>query len=269
MLGRSQSHVQLTSFAPPFYNRPPLPLPPSPSLTSLLRPSFSATPSRPTTPDDSENDTPNDTEAGVAKAARTATTVPRAAPKVPTYEYYGFVLYLSSSAGMAIYVLWSFLPSPFLHALGIDYYPNRWWSLAIPAQLVATLVYVYIALACYNTEVLTLPLTHPGCFVDDAAHVAVLDARGRIARSDRHRQGGLETSRNPRREGKERNTGKSKKKERARREQEKRERSRFQALRRRADPPDAMWDWRAVWSEGTDAVMDVPVGGVCEILYGG
>ena len=27
-------------------------------------------------------------------------------------------------------------------------------------------------------------------------------------------------------------------------------------------------DWRALWSEGTDAVMDVPIGGVCEILYG-
>lgn len=85
------------SFAPPFYNRPPTPLPPSPSLTSLLRPSFSTTTSRPTTPDSSENDTPNDTEAAVAKSARTATTVPRASPKVPTYEYYGFVLYLLSS----------------------------------------------------------------------------------------------------------------------------------------------------------------------------
>ncbi len=27
-------------------------------------------------------------------------------------------------------------------------------------------------------------------------------------------------------------------------------------------------DWKTLWSEGTDAVMDVPVGGVCEILYG-
>lgn len=93
----------LNSFAPPFYNRPPTPLPPSPSLTSLLRPSFSANPSRPTTPDSSENDTPNDTEAAVAKSARTATTVPRASPKVPTYEYYGFVLYLVSSLSFRRY----------------------------------------------------------------------------------------------------------------------------------------------------------------------
>lgn len=98
ILNRSHSSLLIqNAFAPPFYNRPPTPLPPSPSLTSLLRPSFSATTSRPTTPDSSENDTLNDTEAAVAKSARTATTVPRASPKVPTYEYYGFVLYLMSS----------------------------------------------------------------------------------------------------------------------------------------------------------------------------
>lgn len=92
----NSSFLSANAFAPPFYNKPPTPLPPSPSLTSLLRPSFSAQTSRPTTPDSSENDTPNDTEAAVAKSARTATTVPRASPKVPTYEYYGFVLYLMS-----------------------------------------------------------------------------------------------------------------------------------------------------------------------------
>lgn len=93
----NSSLLSANAFAPPFYNKPPTPLPPSPSLTSLLRPSFSATTSRPTTPDSSENDNPNDTEAAVAKSARTAITVPRASPKVPTYEYYGFVLYLMSS----------------------------------------------------------------------------------------------------------------------------------------------------------------------------
>ena len=93
----SSSLLMANAFAPPFYNRPPTPLPPSPSLTSLLRPTFSTTTSRPTTPDSSENDTPNDTESAVAKSARIATTVPRASPKVPTYEYYGFVLYLLSS----------------------------------------------------------------------------------------------------------------------------------------------------------------------------
>lgn len=112
----NSSFLSVNAFAPPFYNKPPTPLPPSPSLTSLLRPSFSATTSRPTTPDSSENDTPNDTEAAVAKSARTATTVPRASPKVPTYEYYGFVLYLMSSL---VFRLLSVIPP-------ISYNADQW-----------------------------------------------------------------------------------------------------------------------------------------------
>lgn len=27
-------------------------------------------------------------------------------------------------------------------------------------------------------------------------------------------------------------------------------------------------DWKTLWGTGTDAVLDVPIGGVCEILYG-
>src|SRR5271169_3415298 len=78
-------HQPPNFFAPPFYNRPPTPLPPSPSLTSLLRPS------RPTTPDSSDGD------ASLRDPGRARHPVPRASPVVPTYEYYGFVLYLFSS----------------------------------------------------------------------------------------------------------------------------------------------------------------------------
>lgn len=235
------------AFAPPFYNRPPTPLPPSPSLTSLLRPTFSTTTSRPTTPDSSENDTPNDTEAVVAKSARTATTVSRVSPKVPTYEYYGFVLYVLSSGvfrelsrsptfcgsamndeahvAAVMYLLWSYLPYRFLHLIGIYYYPDRWWSLAIPAFLVMVIVYIYVALALYNTEYLTLPMSSIENIVDEAANVAVLDSKGRIKGKHRKAQN-----------------------------------AHLQAHRETEG-------WKQFWSEGTDAVMDVPVGGVCEILY--
>jgi len=234
----TSSLLGANAFAPPFYNRPPTPLPPSPSLTSLLRPPFSTTTSRPTTPDSSDVETPNDTEAAVAKSARIATTVPRAAPKVPTYEYYGFVLYLSSSLAFLIYLLWSYLPSPFLHQLGIYYYPNRWWSLAIPSFLVMTIVYIYVALASYNTGYLTLPMSSVENIVDEAANVAVVDSKGRIvAKRTRKREG-------QRVGGGGGKVGQSK------------------------VGANGKLDWKALWSEGTDAVMDVPVSGVCEILYG-
>ncbi|RMZ75628.1 hypothetical protein DV738_g5402, partial [Chaetothyriales sp. CBS 135597] len=159
----------------------------------------------------SDVETPLDTEAAVAQSARRAHPLPPTSPKVPTYEYYGFVLYLASSLAFLIYILWSYLPSPFLHALGITYYPNRWWSLAIPAWIVMLLVYIYVALLAYNVEYLTLPLNSSECMVDEAGNVAILDSSGRI------RKGGSA---------------------------------------------------RFIWNEGTDAVMDVPIGGVCEVLYG-
>ncbi|KAF1809291.1 PIG-P, partial [Eremomyces bilateralis CBS 781.70] len=95
--------------------------------------------------------------------------------KVPTYEYYGFALYMVSSAAFLMYLLWAFLPSPFLHELGIYYYPNRWWALAVPAWLVVLLGYVYVALASYNTQRLTLPMKSIENLVDEAAQVAVVD----------------------------------------------------------------------------------------------
>ncbi|KAH6681115.1 PIG-P-domain-containing protein [Plectosphaerella plurivora] len=202
-------HVQPNYFAPPFYGRPPTPLPPSPSLTSLLRPS------RPTTPDASDDD---------------FEPVPRASPEVPTYEYYGFVLYLFSTMTFLVYLLWSFLPSPFLHALGIFYYPNRWWALAIPAFITMLGVYIYVALALYNVEIMTLPLASIETIVDDAAQVAVVDGKGRM----RH--------------------GAAKRRTRDRRDN-----------RINGGP---RLNWRNIWNEGTDAVMDVPLAGVCEVLYG-
>jgi len=159
--------------------------------------------------------------------------LPRASPIVPTYEYYGFVLYLFSSLAFLIYIFWSYLPSPFLHALGIHYYLNRWWSLAIPSWLVISLVYIYVALASYNTGYLTLGLESIETIVDDAANIATIDGKGRMRPS----HGG--------------HVGQKKK----------------EKLRDGKIPLDKK-DWKTLWSEGTDAVMDVPLGGVCEVLYG-
>lgn len=299
---------------PPFYNRPPTPLPPSPSLTSLLRPpsllNRSTTSTRPTTPDysDTEDATPHDTEAAVAHSARRATIIPPTSPKVPTYEYYGFVLYLASSLAFFLYIMWSYLPSPFLHQLGITYYPNRWWSLAIPAWIVMVLCYIYIALACWNVEYLTLGLQRVEGMVDEAGNVAILDEAGRIIKGgskrwERDRDLEIESRK---RKGKSRGVGvgvastggswgrKSKsgnhhhhnrKKDGQRK---RRERGKDANGYAGGDDGDGDGDigrfgymgvvsdsrvqsgltWRQIWNEGTDAVMDVPIGGVCEVLYG-
>ncbi len=106
-----------------------------------------------------------------------------------------------------------------------------------PSFLVTTLVYTYVALAAYNTEILTLPLENVETIVDEAANVAAVDARGR-PKTDV--AGG-----------------------RRRTEREKDGRDDRTAGRARGP------NWRSMWNEGTDAVMDVPLAGVCEVLYGG
>lgn len=263
---RSHTYLAPSAFAPPFYNRPPTPLPPSPSLTSLLRPNFSTQNSRPTTPSPSSDEgtsrthgdvtgtqTPNSAAAStLTNTFRSAKPIPRASPKVPTYEYYGFTLYLSSSLAFIVYLLWSFLPSPFLHQLGIHYFPDRWWALAIPAWTVMFILYIYIALAAYNVGYLTLPLKSVECLVDEAANVAVVDGKGKIIRNEQEswitakHKGSL--GRNGGAKGK--NGGHSR-----------------QASIHKPHGYSRL-DWRSLWNEGTDAVMDIPIGGVCEILYG-
>lgn len=320
---------------PPFYNRPPTPLPPSPSLTSLLRPpsllNRSTTSTRPTTPDSSDVETPNDTEAAVAHSARRAHPLPPTPAKVPTYEYYGFVLYLASSLGFLIYILWSYLPSPFLHALGVTYYPNRWWSLAIPAWIVILLIFIYVALLSFNVEYLTLPLASLECMVDEAGNVAVVDEYGRVRKGGSNRfvmeleeraklQKEMESRGKVKGKGKKPSasgSGPSKQASRNRRRMNDTTNHNVQNASRN-EPPEIparfsypsstptskqpyhsanqhshlsgsysyqerntsnpqyrQWgdaeypNWGLVWNEGTDAVMDIPIGGVCEVLYGG
>ncbi|KAK6437029.1 hypothetical protein LTR95_006777 [Oleoguttula sp. CCFEE 5521] len=271
----SRSHSFLPNhFAPPFYNRPPTPLPPSPSLTSLLRPPYKL-PSRPSTPEISSDEASSHP---AAPTTGTATPLPRATPKIPTYEYYGFTLYLSSSLAFMVYLLWAYLPSPFLRSLGITYYPNRWWALAVPAWSVVFVLWIYVALAGYNTGYLTLPLSSVACLVDEAANVAVVDRQGNLIRDERpsweaatHTTGSSARARSgvrgaaamplrpppsPRR-GTGKNGGQITPKARS----------------RQSSPAgyglEPGLDWKTLWNEGTDAVMDIPIGGVCEILYGG
>ncbi|KAH0534145.1 hypothetical protein FGG08_007254 [Glutinoglossum americanum] len=260
-------------FAPPFYNRPPTPLPPSPSLTSLLRPPFSAarltnvspsrrvaatspsrgSPSRPATSGSGRGgaagSSPSRGNANAAESSSRLTTpadssdedTEARAEEVARGGWMGGADMYVCVGRAVIYILWSYLPSPFLHALGIYYYPNRWWSLAIPSFLVMSLVYIYVALAAYNTEYLTLPIESIENIVDEVANIAVLGGRGGAGARRGGSGGGWNEDGNGKRgrKGGERWGGRREGKA-----------------------------WREFWGEGTDAVLDVPVGGVCEVLYG-
>ncbi|TFK93372.1 PIG-P-domain-containing protein [Polyporus arcularius HHB13444] len=69
-------------------------------------------------------------------------------------EFYGFVAWTSTYLLFVLYLLWAFLPDERILALGVSWYPNREWSLLIPAYgmvLVLLTYFTYFALALAGT----------------------------------------------------------------------------------------------------------------------
>ncbi|KAK6465073.1 PIG-P-domain-containing protein [Scheffersomyces coipomensis] len=83
-------------------------------------------------------------------------------------EYKGFFVYVLTAIGLGCYIAWTILPESVLqNQLSIYYYPDKYWSLAIPAYSLMSMLFMYIFLALYITEVKTLPLDDIRNFVDD------------------------------------------------------------------------------------------------------
>ncbi|KAF9281584.1 hypothetical protein BGZ68_006549 [Mortierella alpina] len=77
-------------------------------------------------------------------------SLPTTLTKTPTYEYYGFVLYLVSGITYAMYLGWAYLPKEVLDSMGITYYPSKYWSLALPIWLFVLVIYLYVAFFAIN-----------------------------------------------------------------------------------------------------------------------
>ncbi|CAD8111524.1 unnamed protein product [Paramecium sonneborni] len=65
-------------------------------------------------------------------------------------EIYGFIGWIASYIVFFIYLAWVFLPESALHSLGIHYFPQKYWALAIPSFLVATILAVITGYAALN-----------------------------------------------------------------------------------------------------------------------
>lgn len=59
---------------------------------------------------------------------------------LPSRAIYGYVLYVFCYLGLALYLIWAYVPSRWLRALGITYFPDKLWALALPATLVVVVV---------------------------------------------------------------------------------------------------------------------------------
>ncbi|KAJ1958764.1 hypothetical protein EC988_000084 [Linderina pennispora] len=91
--------------------------------------------------------------------------------KTPTFEYYGFVVYMVSLAIFGTYLVWAYLPDHILYALGFTYYPDRYWAMALPAWLFMAVLSIYffnMAYIMYATPLLNSPDT----FYDPDSNVA-------------------------------------------------------------------------------------------------
>ncbi|KAF0496463.1 PIG-P-domain-containing protein [Gigaspora margarita] len=95
---------------------------------------------------------------------------PTTLSKTPTYEYYGFVLYLLSFIAFAIYLLWAYLPKEVLESLGITYYPDRYWALALPVWSFVLVLFIFVAFISINF-LNTAPLDSFNTITDDNANV--------------------------------------------------------------------------------------------------
>ncbi|XP_010933523.1 phosphatidylinositol N-acetylglucosaminyltransferase subunit P isoform X1 [Elaeis guineensis] len=55
-------------------------------------------------------------------------------------EVYGFVGSITTVIATVIFLVWAYTPEPWLHYLGITYYPSKYWALAVPTFCMVTVV---------------------------------------------------------------------------------------------------------------------------------
>nr|CAD7437640.1 unnamed protein product [Timema bartmani] len=76
----------------------------------------------------------------------------------PSRSVYGFVLYLSSYSALSVYLVWAFVPDNILHSIGLTYWPQKYWAVAIPIHLcVALALFAFLIYPSINL-IMTPPL---------------------------------------------------------------------------------------------------------------
>ncbi|EPZ36247.1 PIG-P-domain-containing protein, partial [Rozella allomycis CSF55] len=87
------------------------------------------------------------------------------------FEFYGFMIYLVSYVAFFIYLAWAILPESVLHSMGITYYPDKYWAIALPVFFISLIPFIYLMLFSWNL-MNTPPLNSENVLTDEYAYLA-------------------------------------------------------------------------------------------------
>jgi len=63
----------------------------------------------------------------------------------PSRAVYGFLLFLMSNFFLVMYFVWALVPDDMLHSAGLDFFPQKYWAVAMPIYLsIAFLAFVFL-----------------------------------------------------------------------------------------------------------------------------